>query len=557
MIQPRQYQSEAVRKVLGKWASGVTRQLISLPTGTGKTICFGLLAEALRERTLVLAHREELLYQAKQKIHLVYPDADIGILKASERSGLSSEICVASIQTAIRHTDELAERGYKLLICDEAHHAPSPTYKRVFTELGFMKGNREKLLLGVTATAYRGDSTGLDEVFEEITFQCSIDTMMKAGYLCDIRGLSVNTGDDISCVHLRTGDFAVNELAQIIDIPKRNALIADTYLEYGEGRRGVVFCVKVEHALHLAEAFRERGVACEAVYGDMPSDERQDVLSRYANHELQILTNVGVLTEGWDVPDTDIIMMARPTKSKGLYVQCVGRGLRLHPDKKDCLLIDFVDIAKRHDLCGVGTLVGKKKLNLHGGSLLDELDREEGGSREERIRLHQYREPTYEQIDVLGRSRYVWQKRGEHYALSLVDAALYCMSVEGGYTPIVMQSGVKRLLSDSVLPLGYAMGVCEDYARSMGADNYAVKDAAWRTDFATEKQINLLRKKGIPFRPSITKGEAADLLSSVMNVGATEKQILFIKYHDLHDAPELLTKREAMEIIRQYKQAAG
>ena len=557
MIQPRQYQSEAVRKVLAKWASGVTRQLISLPTGVGKTIVVGMLAEALRERTLVIAHREELLYQAKQKIHLVYPDADIGILKASERSGLNSEICVASIQTAIRHTDELAERGYKLLICDEAHHAPSKTYKRVFEELGFMGDARDKLLLGVTATAYRGDSTGLDEVFNEITFQCSIDTMMKAGYLCDIRGLSVNTGDDISCVHLRTGDFAVNELAQVIDIPKRNALIADTYLEYGEGRHGVVFCVKVEHALHLAEAFRERGVACEVVYGDMPTEERQDVLSRYANHELQILTNVGVLTEGWDVPDTDIIMMARPTKSKGLYVQCVGRGLRLHPDKKDCLLIDFVDVAKRHELCGVGTLVGKKKLNLHGGSLLEELDREEGGSREERIRLHQYREPTYEQIDVLGRSRYVWQKRGEHYVLSLVGASLYCMSVEGGYTPIVMQSGIKRLLSDSVLPLGYAMGVCEDYARSMGADNYAVKDAAWRTDFATEKQINLLRSMGISFRPSITKGEAADLLSSVLNVGATEKQILFINYHGLHDAPELLTKREAMEIIRQYKEVAG
>ena len=557
MIKPREYQNEAVRKVLAKWADGVTRQLISLPTGTGKTICFGLLAEALRERTLVLAHREELLYQAKQKIHLVYPDADIGILKASERSGLKSEICVASIQTAIRHINELAERGYKLLICDEAHHAPSKTYKRVFEELGFMNGAREKLLLGVTATAYRGDSTGLDEVFEEIVFQRSIDTMMRAGYLCDIRGLSVNTGNDISCVHLQTGDFAVNELAQLIDIPKRNALIADTYLEFGEGRRGVVFCVKVDHALHLAEAFRERGVACEAVYGDMLSDERQDILSRYAKHELQILTNVGVLTEGWDVPDTDIIMMARPTKSKGLYVQCVGRGLRLHPDKKDCLLIDFVDIAKRHDLCGVGTLVGKKKLNLYGGSLLEELDREESGEREEKIRFNEYREPTYEKIDVLGRSRYVWQKRGEHYVLSLVGAALYCMSVEGGYTPIVMQLGTKRMLSDSVLPLGYAMGVCEDYARSIGADNYAVKDAEWRTDIATEKQIYLLRKNGVPFRPSITKGEAAELLSRVFNVGATEKQIWFIKNYGLHDNPELLTKREAMQIIRQYKEAAG
>ena len=296
MIKPRQYQIEAVKKILTKWQEGITRQLISLPTGVGKTLIVGLVAEALRERTLVLAHREELLHQAKSKIKMVYPDADIGFLKASEHGGLNCQICIASIQTAVRHTEELALRGYKLLICDEAHHAPSKSYKKVFEACGFMSGQADKLLLGVTATAYRGDSTGLDEVFQEIVFERSISTMMKAGYLCDVRCLEVNTGEDISCVHLRTGDFAVNELAQVIDIPERNTLVADTYLEYGEGRRGVVFGVKVEHALHLAEAFRERGVACEAVYGDMPEEQRRDVLQRYADHELQILTNVGVLS---------------------------------------------------------------------------------------------------------------------------------------------------------------------------------------------------------------------------------------------------------------------
>ena len=124
MLKPRQYQIEAVKTILTKWQEGITRQLISLPTGVGKTIVVGLVAEALRERTLVLAHREELLYQAKQKIKLVYPDADIGFLKASDHSGLNCQICIASIQTAVRHTVELALRGYKLVICDEAHHAP-------------------------------------------------------------------------------------------------------------------------------------------------------------------------------------------------------------------------------------------------------------------------------------------------------------------------------------------------------------------------------------------------------------------------------------------------
>ena len=553
MIQPRPYQTEALRIVLSKLRDGVTRQLISIPTGTGKTICFGLVAEALRTRTLVIAHREELLHQARQKIRLVYPDADIGILKAKERGGLQSEICVASIQTAIRHIDKLKARGYNLLICDEAHHAPSATYKRLFAELGFMQRDPDKLLLGVTATAYRGDSLGLGEIFEEIVFERSILTMMRAGYLCDIRGLSVNTGEDISCVHLRTGDFAVNELASLVDIPERNALVADTYLEHGEGRRGVVFGVKVEHAQHLAEAFRERGVACEAVYGEMPADERQNILTRYANHELQMLTNVGVLTEGWDVPDTDIIMMARPTKSRGLYVQCVGRGLRIAPNKKDCLLIDFVDIAKRHDLCGVGTLAGKNKLVMNGErTLLEELDYEE------KYRENRYHSPIYENIDVLGRSRYSWQSRGAHYALSLIGDVLYCKCVEGGYVPLLAsQSGELKQLSDDVLPLDYCMGVCEDYVRQLGADYYASKNAEWRADCATDKQKETLRNMGIYFSADITKGEAAELLSKVFNAQATEKQIWTIKAHRLHDEPELLTKREAQQIIKQYYERIG
>ncbi len=548
MIQPRPYQTEALKKVLSKWNEGVTRQLVSLPTGTGKTILFGLVAEALRQRTLILAHREELLYQAKSKIRLVYPDADIGILKASERSGLNTDICIASIQTAVRHIPELASRKYKLIICDEAHHAPSSSYKKIFEALGFLSGNKEKLLLGVTATAYRGDSTGLNEVFQEIVFERSILTMMRAGYLCDVRCLEVNTGEDISCVHLRTGDFAVNELASVIDIPERNALVADTYLEHGEGRRGVVFGVKVEHALHLAEAFRERGIPCEAVYGDMPNEQRQDILNRYANHELQILTNVGVLTEGWDVPDTDIIMMARPTKSRGLYVQCVGRGLRLAPDKKDCLLIDFVDIAKRHDLCGVGVLAGKKKIILNPErTLLEELDIEE-----KTYKPNEYREPTYENIDVLNRSRYVWQTRGEHFVLNLIGEVLYCQKAEGGYIPLVSSSGVMHKLSDEPLPRDYALGVCEDYARQIGA-NYAVKDADWRYEPASDKQLSVLRSKGMYIKEGLTKGEAAELLNKVMDAGATDKQILFIKYHSLHDNPELLTKREACKIIGDYK----
>ena len=552
MIKPREYQSEALRKVLTCWDAGITRQLISLPTGTGKTIIFGLIAKALQSPTLILAHREELLLQAQQKIKLVYPDADTGLLKAGQHDGINHQICIASVQTAVRHIPELLLRNDKLLICDEAHHAPSNSYTKIFRSLGFMNGDTEKLLLGVTATAFRGDSKGLGEVFEEIVFEQSILTMMRAGYLCDIKCIEVNTGNDISCVHLQTGDFATNELAQVIDIPVRNALIADTYLERGENRRGVVFGVKVEHAMHLAEAFKERGVPCEAVWGDMPHDERASILQRYASHELQILTNVGVLTEGWDVPDTDIIMMARPTKSKGLYVQCVGRGLRIAPEKKDCLLIDFVDIAKRHELCNAGTLVGKKKLMLGERTLMEAIEHEE------RLRQHEYRDPTIEHFDVFWRSRYSWDRRGAHYKLALVDGqSLWCYCVDGGYSPLLMSDDNEvEYLSNDALPLDYAMGVCEDYARSLTAGRLALKDATWRIAPATSKQLSTMRSMNIPTWAGITKGEAYDIMNRAFSrEAATDKQIWYIKAHGLHKVPELLTKHEAYRIIKKHKEA--
>ena len=551
MLNPRKYQSEALQKVLACWEAGLTRQLISLPTGTGKTILFGLIAKALQSPTLILAHREELLLQAQQKIKLVYPDADTGILKAAQHDGIHHQICIASVQTAVRHIPELLLRNDKLLICDEAHHAPSNSYMKIFRSLGFMDGDTDKLLLGVTATAFRGDSKGLGEVFEEIVFEQSILTMMRAGYLCDIRCIEVNTGNDISCVHLQTGDFAANELAQVIDIPIRNALIADKYIELGEGRRGIVFGVKVDHAMDLAEAFRARGVPCEAVWGDMPHDDRASILQRYANHELQILTNVGVLTEGWDVPDTDIIMMARPTKSKGLYVQCVGRGLRIAPNKKDCLLIDFVDIAKRHELCNAGTLVGKKKLILGERTLLEAIEREE------RMRQHEYRNPTIEHFDVFWRSRYSWDRRGENYKLPLVDGqSLWCYYVDGGYAPLLVSNNNDvEYLSHDALPLDYAMGVCEDYARSLAAGRQALKDASWRAAPASQKQLDSMRRMNIPAWAGITKGEAYDIMNRAFSRDtATDKQIWYIKAYNLHKAPELLTKYEAFKLIKAHKE---
>lgn len=555
MIQPRPYQTEALKKILKRWNNGVTRQLVSLPTGTGKTLLFGMVAGALKTCTLVLAHREELLLQARQKIRLVYPEADVGILKAEERSGLWTDICIASVQTAVRNADALRKRGFRLLICDEAHHAAAASYVKIFEALGFMEGDRSKLLLGVTATAYRGDNVGLGGVFEEIVFERSILAMMKAGYLCDVRGLEIKTGADISGVHTRTGDFALDELSVVIDTPERNALVADTYLEHGETRRGVVFGVGVEHALNLATAFRERGIPCAAVYGAMPTEERHAVLRQYEDGKLRVLTNVGVLTEGWDVPDTSVVMMARPTKSKGLYIQCVGRGLRLAPGKEDCLLVDFADVAKKHRLCSFGTLAGDPLLKRRKKQTLIEAV-EEAEKLDILRRKNGLKKIAHdaESFDLFERSKFVWQTLEQHYKLRLEDnTSLWCKRVSGGYSPLLFSfSGEIVALSEDVLPLGYAMGVCEDYARQLSISKAAMKSASWRKKEATEKQRKALKRMGVQFDPNISKGEASRLLDQKLGALATGNQVGFIRKRHLHPHPEFLTKYEATKIIGRY-----
>lgn len=559
MLQPRPYQTEALNAVLKNYKDGVNRQLVNLPTGCGKTIIFGLVAEAMKTRTLVLAHREELLAQTQQKIKLVYPDADTGILQASERGGLGTDICIASVQTATRCTDELAERGFNLLICDEAHHAVSNSYMRIFRDLGFMSDNPEKLLLGVTATAFRGDNAALGAVFSDIVFERSIAAMITGGYLCPPRGLQIGTDVNISNVSVQHGDFNAGQLENLINTDTRNKLIVNSYLEYGENRHGIAFTVSVEHAMDLASAFQEKNITCEAVYGDMPKDERQDVLRRYENHELQLLTNVGVLTEGWDVPDTDIVLMARPTKSKTLYIQCIGRGLRLAPGKQDCLIMDFADVTRRHDICSFGTLFGKE---LPKKNKEPEEEEKEDGYEEteqdtsERGQSGLFKTPKTQEIELFQRSKFVWEAIQNNYRLHLLDgSSLICEVISGGYTPVfISNTGKMEKLSDEVLPLGYAMGVCEDYARRFHVSSYSQKDAAWRNEPATEKQIAALKRNNVDFRERISKGEAAELLNAKMSEPATNKQIWLILKEHLHPAPQFLTKYEAAKIIREYKE---
>jgi superfamily II DNA or RNA helicase len=560
MINPRPYQTDAVNTVMDRWNAGITRQIVNLPTGTGKTPTAAMVVQRFGGRTLFLAHRDELLRQAIDKIGLIIPSPNVGIFKAQEREGLDKEICVASVQTATRHTDLLKDRGFNLCICDESHHALAESYIKVFDNLDFMNDNPQKLLVGFTATAFRGDGGALGDVFQEIVYERSILAMIKGGYLCDIRGISIKTESDLDGVRTKQGDFITGDLAEAIDNPERNQLIADAYLEHVEDRKAIVFCVDVHHSQHVAATMEANGISCRAVYGDLDIDERREVLAAFAAGEIRVLANCNLLTEGWDSPDLGAVLMARPTKSRVFYIQCIGRGLRTAPGKDDCLLIDFVDIADKHNICALGTLAGDESLNPRKGqSLLQAID-EKNKERERRDGGVAFTtDYVSEEFSLFERSRFAWLVSGHNFRLSISDGkTIVCSPRSGGYGVYLLEGdGTMTYLSSSILPLGYAQGVAEDFARKNAQMAYIDKNAKWREGMATEKQLDALARMGVPTPPGLTKGEAHRLIGEVINAPITERQLSFIRRNGLHRNPTLLTKREARALISRYQGRYG
>lgn len=523
MIPLRDYQEEALDAVLKARKENITRQLVVLPTGSGKTLLFCAVARSLGAPTLVLAHRDELVRQAADKFAMVWPEASVGVVKAQENCHEGRDVVVASVQT-ISRPKRLAEFGpgrFGFLVVDEAHHAAAASYLSVIRALGFMGGDPEKLLLGVTATPFRGDGVGLGAVFQKIVYQRSILSMVRAGYLVDFRGLAVGTGTDLSGVREVAGDFDESELEGVLNTANRNEIIVKAYLDHASSRKAVAFTAGVRHARDLAGAFREAGVPAEAVTADTPEGERRRILSAFRSGDVRVLTNCGVLTEGWDEPSLDCILMCRPTKSKALYVQVIGRGARPYPGKEDCLVVDFADNAGRHDVMSLPSLFGLSPEDLAQKTVSAAVARRRAaaGPEPQAPELAPERVVVRE-VEVLGRSAFRWTVAGDVMRLPVGPREyIYLRPAPGAagmyLVEYVPAEGAPVALSRRPLDIGYAQGVAEDYLRRLGrkAAAFAARDAAWRRQPVTEKQVELLLRLGL-YREGMTRGEAADVLEA-------------------------------------------
>lgn len=360
----RDYQRDAVSSIELAWAEGINRPAVVLPTGAGKTVCFSALianhVDRLRKdgkRVLVLAHREELLEQAEAKIKAMIPGAWTAIVKGSrgQKTHEFADVVIASVQTLARPKRREAVGRIGMVIVDECHRAASKGYLDVLNHYGCMD-ERQTPTVGFTATLTRMNG-GLPDVWQSVAYQKKIHWMIKEGHLVPPVAKSIDIpGLNLASTRVTAGDLNTGDLANALEESAAFDVIADTWLATASERPTIAFMPDVRTTEALTAAFQARGVAAETVVGATPSMDRKATYEKLSAGTTRVLVSCMTLTEGFDSPSVSCAIIGRPTLNPGLYIQMVGRALRLYPGKTDALILDMAGASNRHSLAGVNDL---------------------------------------------------------------------------------------------------------------------------------------------------------------------------------------------------------
>ena len=486
------FQQEAVEAVQKEFAEGRKHTLMVLPTGTGKTVCF---SELLRQqvekggRGLILAHRDELLIQAAQKLKAV-TGMDSALEKADSSAYMSdAPVTVASVQSMCRpeRLKKYPPGYYSDVVIDEAHHSLSPSYKSI---IDYFENSQ---ILGVTATPDRGDHKALSEVYESLAFEYPMRQAINDGYLVPIKAKMLPVEVDLTDVKVTAGDYSANSLGDAIE-PYLDE-IARKMAEECKDRKTVVFLPLIKIAKRFAELLNEYGISAAEVNGESP--DREEILADYEDGKYQALCNAMLLTEGWDSPQTNCVVVLRPTKVRSLYQQMVGRGTRLYPGKENLLILDFLYLTAKHDLCTPASLFsGTQEVEEQMEKLLrsgDEMDVSEVEEQAER--------------DIMAER-----------------AASLAHTLE--------QSRKKK--ARTVDPMEFAL--------SIAAEDIALYEPTfgWEFDEPTPKQLFYLNRCGIATDAVTCKGMASVIIDKLIrrqNAGlSTPKQIRLLNQYGFDDA---------------------
>ena len=489
---------------------------------SGKTIIFSTIIHTLaREHglhALIIAHRDELLDQAAEKYRFIDPSAIIGKIGSGIHQ-YGAEVTVASIATISRpeHLRRLKETGYGIIIIDECHHSMSDGYQRV------LEAMKESFVFGVTATPDRLDKKLLFNGKEPL-FQLSIIDMIARGHLCDMRAIAIKTEISLDHVSNKMGDFNEKELDLAVNTPARNRRVVEAYQQHANGKRAICFAVTVDHAHALANAFNDHDIKAATITGNTPMSERKELYKQLRTGAIQVLTSVMVLSEGFDETSVECVIMARPTQSRSLYVQCIGRGIRLHPGKTECVILDLTDNCMKHRIAPINLKRAIQKEILDGETVKEALERrkkedEEAASRRVTRKLRSKRLEDF-QVDLLEKLEWQTQEQG-HFVLELprlkhriaiipiADTDLYFVAARLAPEFIAQKWCEPRSLEDCQdLAEERAMMLLNDPSSKKLVD----KNAAWRNKPMTDNQKKMFKWYKIPIEFGMSAGQAADII---------------------------------------------
>jgi superfamily II DNA or RNA helicase len=373
LLQLREHQEDALRALERMRAEGKTIALLEHATGAGKTVTAITDARRLGGRTLWLVHRRDLVAQTQREFQRLWPEAETGRYYGGTHE-TDADNLVAAIQSVVDQLDEFGPKEFAYLVIDEAHHAAAETYRRTLEHF------KPRFILGLTATAERADGQNLLELFRDCAHRLTLQEAVERGELVPIRCVRVKTNVDLSRVRYNQVQYNRQDIEQAIAIPARDRLIVDTYVQHVPNRKAVAFAVNVRHGEALAEEFQRRGIPAKSVSGRMSSREREQTLHDFQAGKLRVLCACDILNEGWDCPNIEVLLMARPTLSRVIYLQQLGRGTRKAVGKECLIVFDFVDNSSRYNQALSAHRVLGKSTYRPGGLLLapkDLLDAED------------------------------------------------------------------------------------------------------------------------------------------------------------------------------------
>lgn len=534
-MQLRPYQQEAHDAILSAYQRGVRRQIVAMATGAGKTVLFAHLVAGRAGNALVLAHRDRLIAQAAEKISSVIPWSRIGIVKA-EQNQPHAQVVMASVQTLARQRRLGMMPKFDTVIIDECHRSAASTYQSILRHVC----HEQTLLLGVTATPSRADGVGLDAVYEEIVYQIGILELIEQGYLVSLKGRKIYIPADFSRLHSRVNpdgihDFKQDEVVDLMTKANWYQKVTEGWLDHASDRRTIAFvppgrderkrAAAMAHI--LADYMQGQGIRAAALDGTSEKSLQRQTIASFERGETQVLVNVDLMVEGVDIPSTNCILLARPTKSHIVKMQAIGRGTRLSPatGKQDCLVLDMVGATNGFDMVTLGDLIGVRSLR-DGEDVLAAVARQR---REEEEKAAEQSEPpelaegrlVAENIDLFEHrdTREARPQRKAAFDWSVDPPTMKARMYSAGHTFEIWRTRDGRYcfadmkwgtnFEGEAASYREARTRCESEAWRILRER---NGAPWRARPATEKQIGLLNRWRIPVPVNCTCGQASDLI---------------------------------------------